>query len=160
MLALIEIPAGSSVKYELHEPSGRMEVDRFLAMPMAYPLNYGTFPCTLAGDGDPLDVLVLTRFPVAPGSLIRVRPVGVLRMIDRGEEDHKILAVPVGSVDATYDAIQSPEDLPAAELDRIHAFFQFYKELPTPAVAVEVGPWEGSEAAIELIRDALAGVPL
>jgi len=156
LLALIEIPAGGQIKYELHEESGRMEVDRFLSMPVAYPVNYGILPCTLADDGDHLDVLVLTRLPVLPGGLIRVRPVGVLRMVDRGEGDDKILMVPVSAVDPTWDGVRSLEDLPAAEVQRVEAFFQVYKNLPDPTVQVEVGPWEGVESALALIRAALA----
>ncbi len=156
LLALIEIPAGGQVKYELHPESGRMEVDRFLSMPVAYPVNYGILPCTLAEDGDHLDVLVLTRIPVLPGALIRVRPVGVLRMVDRGEGDDKILMVPVSAVDPTWDGVRSLEDLPAAEVQRVEAFFQVYKNLPDPTVQVEVGPWEGVESALALIRAALA----
>jgi inorganic pyrophosphatase len=158
LLALVEIPAGSAIKYELHEPSGRMEVDRFLAMPMAYPANYGILPCTLAGDGDALDVLVLTRAPLMPGSVVRVRPVGVLRMLDRGEEDDKILAVPTNDVDATFSPIRGLEDLAPAERDRIEAFFRVYKNLPDPDVEVEVGPWDNRDAAILTIREALAAV--
>lgn len=155
LLALIEIPAGSAIKYELHGASGRIEVDRFLAMPMAYPANYGVFPCTLAGDGDELDVLVLTRAPILPGAVIRVRAIGVLRMIDRGEEDDKILAVPIDAVDATFAPIQDLADLSAAERDRIEAFFRVYKNLPSPSVQVEVGPWAGRDAALTMIRAAL-----
>ena len=109
--ALVEIPALSSVKYELHPGTGRMEVDRFLSMPMVYPANYGIFPCTLAEDGDALDVLVLTREPVAPGSLIQVRVVAMLRMIDRGENDHKLVAVPIHEVDPSYSRIHDLHDL-------------------------------------------------
>ncbi|MEX0856447.1 MAG: inorganic diphosphatase [Gemmatimonadota bacterium] len=156
LLALVEIPAGSAVKYDLHHPSGRMVVDRFLTMPMAYPINYGVLPCTLAGDGDALDILVLTRAPLAPGSVIRVRPIGVLRMLDRGEEDHKILAVPLSSVDATYDGIAAATDLPPDELARIEAFFGVYKELPHPPAEVQGGPWEGPAAALTLVRSAMA----
>ncbi|CAN5794863.1 hypothetical protein BH23GEM11_BH23GEM11_17260 [soil metagenome] len=156
LLAMVEIPAGSAIKYELHEGSGRMEVDRFLAMPMAYPVNYGILPCTLAEDDDALDILLLSRFPVAPGSVIRVRPVGVLRMVDRGEEDHKILVVPVDAVDATWTHVRTPDDLPAAELERIEAFFRVYKQLPDPTVQVGVGPWEGPDAARAIIEAALA----
>lgn len=156
LLALVEIPAGSATKYELHPASGRMEVDRFLATPVAYPVNYGILPCTLADDGDALDVLVLTRFPVAPGALIRVRPLAVLRMLDRGENDHKLLAVPVETVDATWRDVHSHTDLPAAEIERIETFFRIYKTLPLPGVPVDVGPWEGPEVARALIRDALA----
>jgi inorganic pyrophosphatase len=156
LLALVEIPAGSAAKYELHAPSGRMQVDRFLATPVAYPVNYGILPCTLAGDGDQLDVLVLTRFPVAPGALVRVRPVGVLRMIDGGDDDPKLLAVPVDAVDATWSGVREPTDLPAAEIARIETFFRLYKTLPAPAARVEVGPWEGPEAARTLVMEALA----
>lgn len=156
LLALIEIPAGGQVKYELH-PSGRMEVDRFLSMPVAYPVNYGILPCTLAADGDALDALVLTRIPLLPGSLIRVRPIGLLRMLDRGEEDDKLLAVPLDSVDPTYTGIGGIEDLPAAEVERIEQFFRVYKLLPGPATPVEVGPWEGAAEARERVRRALGG---
>lgn len=156
LLALVEIPAGSAAKYEIHAPSGRMQVDRFLAAPVAYPVNYGILPCTLAGDGDHLDVLVLTRFPVAPGALIRVRPVAVLRMLDRGEGDHKLLAVPVADVDTTWHDVQSHADLPAAEIERIETFFRIYKTLPAPAARVEVGPWEGPEVARTLVDEALS----
>lgn len=156
LLALVEIPAGSAAKYELHVPSGRMQVDRFLAAPVAYPVNYGILPCTLAGDGDHLDVLVLTRFPVAPGTLVRVRPLAVLRMLDGGESDPKLLAVPVDEVDATWADVRSHVDLPAPEIDRIETFFRLYKTLPAPAAPVEVGPWEGPEAARALVMEALA----
>src|SRR4051794_40009640 len=84
VLLAVEIPAGSSVKYEINE-EGLVFVDRFQSMPVTYPANYGSLPRTLAGDGDPLDALVLTREPLHPGVLIRFRPVGVLRMIDDGE---------------------------------------------------------------------------
>ncbi len=161
LLALIEIPAGTSIKYELHEESGRMEVDRFLSMPVAYPANYGILPCTLAEDGDALDVLVLTREPVAPGSLIRVRPVGLLRMLDRGEEDHKLLAVPVEGVDPGFARVLELDDLAREELDRIEAFFRVYKDLPDPEVEVVVGPWETLDRALEVIRISMesAGSP-
>jgi inorganic pyrophosphatase len=156
LLALVEIPAGEAIKYELHRASGRMAVDRFLAMPMAYPASYGILPCTLADDGDELDVLILSRFPPAPGTVIRVRTVGVLRMVDRGEQDDKLLVVPVDAVDATWSSVREPADLPPSELGRIEAFFRVYKQLPEPAVAVEVGPWEGSEVAVQLVRAAMA----
>jgi inorganic pyrophosphatase len=132
-----------------------MEVDRFLAMSMAYPANYGILPCTWGGDGDPLDVLVLTRAPVLPGAVLRVRPVGVLRMRDRGEEDDKILAVPLDAVDATFAPIRDLEDLVVAERDRIEAFFRVYKDLPDPSVEVQVGPWLGREASRAIILQAI-----
>ena len=155
LLALVEIPAGGAVKYELHVPSGRMEVDRFLSMPMAYPANYGILPCTLAEDGDALDVLVLTREPLLPGAVIRVRPVGLLRMRDRGEDDHKLLAVPVDAVDPEFAGIRELEDVTPLERARIEAFFRVYKDLPDPDVEVEVGPWEGRTAALAVVDQAI-----
>jgi len=152
LVAMVEIPAGGQVKYELDEASGRMEVDRFLSMPVAYPVNYGILPCTEGGDGDPLDVLILTRIPVDPGALIRVRPVGVLRMRDGGEEDDKLVVVPLTGVDPTYEPVGALEDLPTTQLEAIRAFFEVYKLLPEPAGEVELGPWEGPEAARAIIR--------
>ena len=99
-MLLVEIPAGSFTKYE-SDADGRIHVDRFLSMPMAYPANYGSMPGTLAGDGDPLDALVITRAPLHPGVLIRFRPIGVLRMVDGGEQDEKIVGVPADDVDPT-----------------------------------------------------------
>ncbi len=123
----IEISAGSFTKYEIDEATGDVWVDRFLSIPAVYPANYGFVPGSLAGDGDPLDALVLTRAPIAPGAKIRTRVVGLLRMTDGGKPDAKLIAVPLSAVDPTYDGIQDLGDLPAAELDRIRAFFQVYK---------------------------------
>ena len=126
----VEIPAGGVIKYEIGEDDGLVHVDRFLSMPMAYPANYGSMPRTLAGDGDPLDALVLTRSPLHPGTLIRFRPIGVLRMRDGGEHDEKIIGVPSDRVDPTYATIRDIGDLPAIERARIEAFFRVYKDLP------------------------------
>ena len=128
-LLAVEIPAGSATKYETGA-DGLLFVDRFLSMPVAYPANYGSLPRTRAGDGDPLDALVLTRFPVHPGVLMRFRPVGVLRMQDRGHADDKLIGVPVDAVDPTYAKVRELDDLPRAERDRIEAFFRVYKTLP------------------------------
>src|SRR5690606_11262650 len=114
-LLLVEIPAGGSIKFETR-PDGLVHVDRFLQMPVAYPANYGALPSTLAGDGDPLDALVLTREPLPPGVLLRFRPVAVLRMLDGGEADHKLVGVPADDVDAGYAHVRDLADLPA--LDR------------------------------------------
>jgi inorganic pyrophosphatase len=123
----IEIPAGGSTKYEIDAATGEIWVDRFLSVPVVYPANYGYIPGSLAGDGDPLDVLVLTREPVMPGSRIRTRVIGLLRMTDDGKPDSKLIAVPLPAVDPTYNGVRDIGDLPAAELDRIRAFFQVYK---------------------------------
>ena len=152
-LLVVEIPAGGSIKYELGE-HGELRVDRFLSMPVAYPANYGSMPQTLAGDGDPLDALVLTRFPIQPGAVVRFRPLGVLRMVDKGEADEKIIGVPVDAVDPTYTAVRSLEDLPAMEKQRIEAFFRTYKQLPG-AADITLNGWGGAEEARQVIRQAL-----
>jgi inorganic pyrophosphatase len=150
--ALIEIPAGSFIKYELDEASGRMEVDRFISSPVAYPANYGIIPQTLAEDGDALDVVVYTRAPIHPGALIHVRPIGVLRMRDGGQEDDKILAVPASTVDPTYDAVREPVDLPEMERQRLIAFFSTYKLLPEGSSQVELHGINGAEAARQSVE--------
>lgn len=154
LLLAVEIPAGSFTKYEIGE-DGLLHVDRFLAMPMAYPANYGSMPRTLAGDGDPLDALVLTRAPLHPGAVIRFRPVGVLRMVDGGEADEKIIGVPVDKVDASYAGIRDLADLPKAEIDRIEAFFRVYKQLPAGSKTVELHGWGDAAEARRVAAEAL-----
>lgn len=154
LLLAVEIPAGSFTKYEIGE-DGLLHVDRFLAMPMAYPANYGSMPRTLAGDGDPLDALVLTRAPLHPGAVIRFRPVGVLRMVDGGEADEKIIGVPVDKVDASYAGIRDLADLPKAEVDRIEAFFRVYKQLPAGSKTVELHGWGDAAEARRIAAEAL-----
>lgn len=150
----VEIPAGSFTKYE-SDAEGRIFVDRFLSMPMTYPANYGSMPGTHAGDGDPLDALVLTRAPLYPGVLIRFRPLGVLRMIDGGDADEKVIGVPADDVDPTYAAIRTIEDLPVMERDRIEAFFRVYKDLPTGSKRVELRGWGGVAEAKAVMRAAM-----
>lgn len=155
-LLAVEIPAGSNVKYEIGA-DGLVYVDRFVSMPMAYPANYGSMPRTLAGDGDPLDALVLTRTPLQPGTLIRFRPVAVLRMVDGGQADEKIVGVPVDAVDPTYAGIHDLTDLPEIELRRIEAFFRVYKDLPGGAQdnPVRLDGFGDAAQARALIVDAL-----
>lgn len=148
---LVEIPAGSFTKYE-SDAQGRIHVDRFLSMPMAYPANYGSMPGTLAGDGDPLDALVITRAPLHPGVTIRFRPLGVLRMVDGGEADEKIVGVPADTVDPSYIGIRTIDALPAMERDRIEAFFRVYKDLPAGGKRVELNGWGDADEARALIR--------
>lgn len=145
-LLLVEIPAGGRVKYEVDPVRGRLFVDRFLQTPMHYPANYGSIPGTLAGDGDPLDALVFTREPLAPGVLIRVRPLALLRMTDAGEEDAKVIAVPARAVDPSLASVERLEDLGALERERILMFFREYKRIPSGG-AVEVGGFEDAGAA-------------
>ncbi|WP_313169780.1 inorganic diphosphatase [Stenotrophomonas sp.] len=154
-LLAVEIPAGGAIKYELGE-HGELRVDRFLSMPVTYPANYGSMPRTLAGDGDPLDALVLTRFPIQPGAVVRFRPLGVLRMIDKGQADEKIVGVPVDAVDPSYANVRSLQDLPAIEVQRIEAFFRTYKQLPGGA-DIQLNGWGDAAEARQVISRALAG---
>src|SRR5215218_8602170 len=121
--AVIEIPAGSFTKYEIDAKTGHIVVDRFQSMPVSYPANYGSIPSSLGRDGDPLDVLVYSREPIVPGAMIRVRAIGILKMIDGEEQDDKIVALPVSAVDPTYDTIRTVTDLPEIERQRLEAFF-------------------------------------
>jgi inorganic pyrophosphatase len=152
---VVEIPAGSFTKYEIEPQSGFVIVDRFQQMPVVYPANYGSVASSLAGDGDHLDALVLTREPVVPGALIRVRTIGVLRMIDGGEPDDKLITVPVSGVDPTYDPIRSIGDLPEIERQRIAAFFEVYKALPAGRKIVELGGFGDAEEAQSLVDAAI-----
>ncbi|MCL6714041.1 inorganic diphosphatase [Pseudomonas sp. R2.Fl] len=151
----VEIPAGSFTKYEINE-EGLLFVDRFQSMPVAYPANYGSMPRTLAGDGDPLDALVLTREPLHPGVLIRFRPIGVLRMVDDGKTDEKIIGVPTDKVDPTYAGIRDLADLPAIERDRIEAFFRVYKDLPRGRNPVRLNGYGDAAEAKVLIQAVMA----
>lgn len=155
VLLAVEIPAGTSVKYEIGE-DGLVFVDRVLSMPMAYPANYGSMPRTLAGDGDPLDALVLTRQPLHPGVLVRFRPVAVLRMTDKGEQDEKIIGVPVDQVDPSYAGVRDLADLPAIERQRIEAFFRVYKDLPEGGNGVRLAGWGDAAEARERVAESLA----
>jgi len=156
VLLAVEIPAGSFTKYEIGDEDGLLRVDRFQSMPVAYPANYGSMPRTLAGDHDPLDALVLTREPLHPGVLIRFRPIGVLRMVDDGEHDEKIIGVPTDKVDPTYAAIRDIADLPPIERERIEAFFRVYKDLPKGRNPVVLDGFGDAAEARAIIAAALA----
>ncbi|WP_040239175.1 inorganic diphosphatase [Chromohalobacter japonicus] len=125
-----EIPAGSFTKYEINAENGQLIVDRYVSMPVRYPANYGSITSSAGGDGDPLDALVLTRDSIYPGAVIEVRAIGVLRMVDDGEADDKIIAVPTDAVDPSYADVEGIEDLPAMQTERLNAFFRVYKDLP------------------------------
>lgn len=151
----IEISQNSlPVKYEMDKRSGFLKVDRFLLTSMHYPCNYGFIPGTIAGDGDPADVLVLTRFPVMPGVIISSRPVGVLMMRDEAGEDVKILAVPAAGVDPYYEGVRSYRDLPMSLLESVEHFFSSYKDLEKGKV-VSVGNWEDAVVAKQLVLSAI-----
>src|SRR5690606_34914307 len=135
----IEIPANHApIKYEIDHDTDCLFVDRFMATPMFYPANYGFIPHTLADDGDPLDVLVVTPYPVAPGSVIRCRPVGVLNMTDEAGGDAKLQQ-------RDEDVKECPA-LPPLLIGQIKHFFENYRDLEK-GKWVKVGRWEGADAA-------------
>jgi inorganic pyrophosphatase len=148
---LVEIPAGSSVKYEIDPETGDLRVDRFLPGALAYPANYGYLPGTCAGDGDALDALVLTRAPIDPGAIVRIRIVAMLRMVDGGEQDDKLVALPAAGVDDT--GLGRRETLTEAEFERIERFFADYKRADDGRTPVELAGWAGvAEARTVLER--------
>jgi len=153
---IIEIPANTGpVKYEVDKVSGVVFVDRFLATPMFYPCNYGYVPETLAEDGDPLDVLVVTPYPLLPGTAIPCRPLGVLRMTDEAGDDAKLLAVPLDELTVEYRDVLKVEDLSYPLVQRIEHFFAHYKDLE-PGKWVRLDGWADRTAALAAIEDALA----
>ena len=155
MNVIIEIPMnGEPIKYEVDEDSGAIFVDRLLSTSMHYPCNYGYVPHTLCGDGDPVDVLVIFPHALPPGSVIRCRPVGVLKMTDESGEDAKVLAVPVDKVTPLYSQIKEATDLPEITLAQINHFFERYKDLE-PGKWVKVEGWEGAEAARQEIIESV-----
>ena len=133
--AVIEIPKGSSCKYELDKKTGIMRLDRVLYTATHYPANYGFIPRTYADDGDPLDVLVLCGEAIYPMTLVQVYPIGCMRMIDGGKEDDKIIAIPFS--DPTYRDVKSIDELPAHIFDEIMHFFTVYKQLENKQTAVK-----------------------
>jgi inorganic pyrophosphatase len=153
---VIEIPANSSpIKYEIDKEMGAVVVDRFMSTPMFYPANYGFIPHTLADDGDPLDVLVVTPYPVTPGSIIRCRPVGVLNMTDEAGEDAKLIAVPHDKLTLIYKDVKEVTDLPQLLRDQIKHFFENYKDLEA-GKWVKVEGWDDADAARRAIIGSVA----
>ncbi|RBW70323.1 inorganic diphosphatase [Bacillus taeanensis] len=149
---LIEIPTGSQNKYEYDKEKGVFKLDRVLFSPMFYPAEYGYIDNTLALDGDPLDVLVIVTNPTFPGCVIDARVLGFLNMVDGGEEDSKLLAVP--TEDPRFKDVHSLEDVPAHKLEEIAHFFKTYKDLE--GKKTEVGSWEGPEEAAKLVNECAA----
>lgn len=148
---IIEIPMNADpIKYEVDKDSGAIFVDRFMGTAMHYPCNYGYIPHTIAGDGDPVDVLVITPFPLIPGVVVRCRAVGVLKMSDDGGDDAKVLAVPVDKVLSIYSHWQKPEDMNELRLRQIQHFFEHYKDLEK-GKWVKIEGWFGPEDAKEEI---------
>jgi inorganic pyrophosphatase len=149
--AVIEIPMGSSVKYELDKQTGLIKLDRILYSAVYYPANYGFIPQTYAEDGDPLDVLVMCQEAVAPLTLVEARAIGLMTMIDSGKKDHKVLAIAIQ--DPEYNAVQQFGELPPHRLSILRRFFQDYKQLE--GKQVEVDEFQPAEAAFPIIESAL-----
>jgi inorganic pyrophosphatase len=144
---IIEIPMNADpIKYEVDKESGALFVDRFMTTAMHYPCNYGYVPQTLSDDGDPVDVLVITPFPLTPGVVVTCRPIGMLQMEDEAGGDAKLLAVPIDKVLPIYTHWQKPEDINQMRLKAIQHFFEHYKDLEA-GKWVKVKGWEGPEAA-------------
>lgn len=124
---IIEIPKGSKNKYEIDKKTGLISLDRVMHTSQDFPFDYGFIPQTLWKDGDPVDVVVLTTYPLFPGVLVKVRPVAVMGMLDSGEEDDKIIAVPVD--DPRWDDVKDVKDLNTHTLREIEHFYSTYKKL-------------------------------
>ncbi|MEW7975046.1 MAG: inorganic diphosphatase [Candidatus Thiodiazotropha endolucinida] len=152
---IIEIPSNADpVKYEVDKETGAMFVDRILRTAMHYPANYGYIPHTLSDDGDPCDVMVPTAFPLIPGSVIRCRPVAVLKMTDESGDDAKVIAVPADDVSSRWRHVKSADDMPEELMERIAHFFEHYKDLDE-GKWVRVKGWEGAEAAKEEVSNSV-----
>ena len=144
---VIEIPMNSDpIKYEICEETGALLVDRIMLAAMHYPLNYGYIPQTLSLDGDPVDVLVKTPYPIQAGAVIKCRTICVLEMEDEAGVDAKLIAVPVDKLYPVYASIQSIEDLPELERAQIKHFFEHYKDLEK-GKWVKVTGWNTAEVA-------------
>lgn len=148
--AIIEVPKGSNTKYELDKLSGLLKVDRILYSAVHYPANYGFIPQSYCDDNDPLDILVLGQEPILPLSMLRAKPIGVMKMIDQGECDDKIIAVHVD--DPEYSDYTSIDELPQHCLKTLRRFFEDYKVLENKEVRIE--KFLGPEEARRIIREA------
>ncbi len=151
---VVEIPQGSSIKYEMDKDSGSVMVDRFNYTAMFYPFNYGFVPQTEAEDGDPIDVLVISTYSVTPGSVIPARPIGMLEMEDEEGIDTKILAVPTKKVDPFLASIEDIVDIDDSTKKKIQHFFNHYKELE-PNKWVKTKNFLSKEEAYKAIKKAL-----
>jgi inorganic pyrophosphatase len=153
---VIEIPMnGDPVKYEVDKATGAIFVDRFMSTSMHYPTNYGYVPQTLSGDGDPVDVLVITPVPLIPGVVVPCRPIGILKMEDEAGIDGKVLAVPIDKILSIYTQWQKPEDLNPMRLKTISHFFEHYKDLEE-GKWVKILGWEGPDAARQEVAEGVA----
>ena len=152
---IIEIPMNADpIKYEVDKETGAIFVDRFMSTSMHYPTNYGYVPKTISGDGDPVDVLVITPVPLIPGVVVTCRPIGILKMEDEAGMDGKVLAVPTDKILSIYTQWQKPEDLNPMRLKTIAHFFEHYKDLEQ-GKWVKILGWEGPDAARQEVQDGL-----
>jgi inorganic pyrophosphatase len=151
---VIEVPKGSSIKYELDPETGAVFVDRRLFTTMVYPCNYGFVPRTIEGDGDPVDVLVLGDYQVVPMSVIRAIPVGVLLTEDEEGPDAKVIAAPIPKIDPSFAGMKDINDVPRYILNQIEHFFEHYKELEDGKY-VKVKGWESQQVAKQKISEAI-----
>jgi inorganic pyrophosphatase len=149
--AIVEIPRGSRAKYELDKESGLLKLDRVLYSSVHYPANYGFIPRTLGDDHDPLDILVLSQIEIQPLCIVRAKVIGVMRMIDSGEGDDKVLAVAADDISVNY--IDSIEQLPPHFNSELRHFFEEYKRLENKTVLVE--DFQPAELAKDIIRKAI-----
>ncbi|MEI8029212.1 MAG: inorganic diphosphatase [Comamonadaceae bacterium] len=153
---IIEIPMNADpVKYEVDKETSAIFVDRFMSTAMHYPTNYGYVPKTISGDGDPVDVLVITPVPLIPGVVVTCRAIGILKMEDEAGQDGKVLAVPIDKILSLYTRWQKPEDLSPVRLKTIAHFFEHYKDLEVNKWVKVLG-WEGPESAKAEIMDGIA----
>ena len=153
---IIEIPMNADpVKYEVDKATGAIFVDRFRSTAMHYPTNYGYVPKTISGDGDPVDVLVITPVPLIPGVVVTCRAIGILKMEDEAGMDGKVLAVPVDKILSLYTRWKKPEDLSPVRLKTIAHFFEHYKDLEE-GKWVKILGWEDAESAKKEITDGIA----
>jgi len=153
---IIEIPMNADpIKYEVDKETGAIFVDRFMSTAMHYPTNYGYVPKTISGDGDPVDVLVITPVPLIPGVVVPCRPIGILKMEDEAGMDGKVLAVPIDKILSLYTQWQKPGDLTPLRLKTIAHFFEHYKDLEE-GKWVKILGWEGPEAAHLEILEGIA----
>lgn len=151
---LVEIPKDSAIKYELDKDSGIVMVDRFLHTAMRFPSNYGFVPNTLADDGDPLDVMVLSEYSVAPGTAIPAVVIGMLEMEDEAGIDTKILAVPSKKIDPLYGEFTDISDVPEAIKNKMKHFYENYKSLE-PGKWVKLKEWRDKATALEAVKKSL-----
>lgn len=149
--AVIEIPKGSNIKYELDKTTGLLKVDRMLYSAVYYPANYGFIPQTYAEDDDPLDVLVMCQEPIAPLTIVQARAIGLMTMIDAGKKDHKIIAVAAN--DPEFSHVERFDELPTHRLAMVRRFFQDYKMLE--GKTVEVDDFHVAEESFPIIEKAL-----